>query len=376
MLGISPMWGGQSCPQPPFRRRDPLESGSAGWIACPTNTSCLALLLFAPLLFAQSTSDAIEAFHRGQYADARQRLEKIIAASPNDAVARTFLALSQAATGSCEAARKNLLQAFDSNAEASLRRLAGIALVQCDVAGNRLSDTWPVLEKLQKSFPGDADVLYETARVHMKAWNDAVFQMYQKTPASYRVNQLSGEIFEIQGRQKDAAAEYRKAIQKNPAALNLHYRLGRALLLESHEAANLREARKEFEAELALNPSDAVAQYQVGQILLAEQNPAGAAARFEKSVSLSPDFAEALVALAKTKSDAKKYGEAITLLERAVKSQPASESAHYNLMLAYRNAGKTEDARREKAALDKLNRPPEGEFTEFLKKLGEKAQDK
>src|SRR5205085_11911819 len=135
------------------------------------------------------------------------------------------------------------------------------------------------------------------------------FQMYRKAPASFRVNQLSGEIFEIQGRHHDAAAEYRKAIQKNPAALNLHFRLGRALLLESHEPANLREARKEFEAELALNPSDAVAEYQVGQILLAEQNPTAAAQRFERAATLNPDFAEALVAVAKTKSDAKKYGE-------------------------------------------------------------------
>ena len=53
--------------------------------------------------------------------------------------------------------------------------------------------------------------------------------------------------------------------------------------------------------------------------------------------------------------------------------QPENESAHYNLMLAYRNAGRTADALREKAEIDKLQRPPEGEFTEFLKKLGEKA---
>src|SRR5205085_7534552 len=112
---------------------------------------------------------------------------------------------------------------------------------------------------------------------------------------------------------------------------------------------------------------------QVGQILLAEQNPTAAAQRFERAATLNPDFAEALVAVAKTKSDAKKYGEAIGLLERAAKLQPDSESAHYALMLAYRNAGRTEDARREKAVFDKLSRHPEGEFTEFLKRLGEKA---
>ena len=71
----------------------------------------------------------------------------------------------------------------------------------CSATWRRIASPtiWPVLEQLQKSFPDDADVLYETAQVHMKAWNDAVFQMYQKTPASFRVNQLSGEIFEIQG---------------------------------------------------------------------------------------------------------------------------------------------------------------------------------
>jgi hypothetical protein len=61
------------------------------------------------------------------------------------------------------------------------------------------------------------------------------------------------------------------------------------------------------------------------------------------------------------------------LLERAVKLQPQSETAHYNLMLAYRNAGRLEDAQRVKAALDELTKPAEGEFTDFLRKLGEKV---
>ena len=64
------------------------------------------------------------------------------------------------------------------------------------------------------------------------------------------------------------------------------------------------------------------------------------------------------------------------LFERAVKLQPHSEAAHYNLMMAYRNAGRAADAAREKVELEKLQRPPEGEFTDFLKRLGEKAPQK
>jgi tetratricopeptide (TPR) repeat protein len=326
----------------------------------------ISLLAIATTLAAQSATDGVSAFRRGHYAEARAILEKIVAPG---ATARTFLALARAATGGCDAARAELGQEFAKNPDSAERRLAGIALVQCGLAQNRMGEVWPVLDQLQKAFPGDADVLYEVAKAHRKGWDDAVFQLYRKAPASFRVNQLSGEIFETEGRYSDAAAEYRKAIQKNPSALNLHFRLGRALLLESHDAANLKEARKEFEAELALNPSDAVAEFEIGKILQAEQNASAAAPHFEKAAVLDPNFAEALIELAKLKP-----GNAIALLERAAQLQPDGASVHYALMMAYRNAGRTADAQKEKAIFDKLNRPPEGEFTDFLKKLGEKPK--
>lgn len=332
------------------------------------------LFLFAALLFAQDpTAQGIAEFHQGRYAAAKATLEQALKQKPGDAHARTFLALSRAATGGCGAVTSELTNLFTNNTDATLRRLTGLALAECHVAHNRLEAALPVVLELQKQFPSDADVLYEAARVHMKAWNDAVFRMYQKAPASYRVNQISAEIFEVQGRYPEAVAEYRKAIQKNPSAINLHFRLGRALLMQSHSPDALNEARKEFEAELKLNPSDAVAEYEVGQILIAENKPEEAAPRFERALALSPDFIEALLALAKERANRKRYDDAIQFLERAVHLQPANESAHYNLMLAYRNAGRTADALREKAEMDKLQRPPEGEFTEFLKKLGEKA---
>lgn len=230
-----------------------------------------------------------------------------------------------------------------------------------------------MLARLKTLYPGDPDVLYQAARLHMKAWNDTLFEMFQKTPSSYRVNQISAEILEIQGRYAEAAAEYRKAIEKNSAALTLHFRLGRALLLQSHSAENLALARREFEGELALNPSDAAAEYEIGQILLAAQDHSAAVKRFERAAALDPGFAEALQAVAKARLDARQYGEAIALLEKVVRLQPANESAHYSLMMAYRDAGRTADASREQTTLDKLRQAPEGEFTDFLKRIGEKA---
>jgi tetratricopeptide (TPR) repeat protein len=337
-----------------------------------TKGTCVTTLLLTSVFAQDPVAKGIEEFRQGQYAAAQTILEQAFKQNPGNLRARTFLALARAATGGCDGAATDLTAVYTAQ-NPDLRRLAGLALAQCHMAHNRLDAALPIVLDLEKQFPADADVLYEAAKLHMKAWNDVVFQMFQKTPASYRVNQISAEIFEIQGRYGDAVAEYRKAIEKNPAAVNLHFRLARALLMQSHTPEVMDEAVKEFEAELKLNPSDAVAEYEIGQILLAENKAQDAAPRFERALALSPDFAEALLAVARMRADAKRYDEAIQLLERAVRLQPENESAHYNLMLAYRNAGRNEDALREKAVIDKLQRPPAGEFTEFLKKLGEKA---
>ncbi len=68
----------------------------------------------------------------------------------------------------------------------------------------------------------------------MKAFNDSTLAMFQRTPASYRVHELSAEIFEVQSRYDEAVAEYQKAIDMNPQAPDLHFRLGRAILLAGH----------------------------------------------------------------------------------------------------------------------------------------------
>jgi tetratricopeptide (TPR) repeat protein len=329
------------------------------------------LLLAAAVAHAQQDplEKGIAEFHRGDYAAAQASLEKAAESSQRSA----FLALARAADGHCDTARSDLAKQFAEAPDSELRRLTGLALSQCDVAQGHYDEAIPVLVRLKSLYPADADVLYQSARLYMKGWNDTLFEMFQKVPSSYRVNQISAEIFEIQGRYADAAAEYRKAIEKNSAALDLHFRLGRALLLESHSPENLAQARKEFEAELSLNPGDAVAEYEIGQILLTGQDSAGAVKRFEHAAALDPGFAEALQAVAKARMDAKQYGEAIALLEKVVRLQPANESAHYSLMMAYRNAGRTADAAAQQAVLDKLRQAPEGEFTDFLKRLGDKA---
>src|SRR5215471_4191844 len=112
--------------------------------------SRIAVLLLAPCLLAQTAADGIAAFHQGQYIKARDILAKIVSANPGDSAAQTFLALSRAALGSCDAAIADLRRQFASNPDANLRRFAGIGAVQCDLSRGHMSELWPVLEKLQQ----------------------------------------------------------------------------------------------------------------------------------------------------------------------------------------------------------------------------------
>jgi tetratricopeptide (TPR) repeat protein len=311
------------------------------------------------LLIAQSLPEAISSYNRGEYVEAERALRQLESSPVRD----LYFGLTLAATSRCPEADPLLM----NPPPGEVGKLAALARAQCRIAASDGAGALAVLEPMAKLFPDDPDVLYLLARAHMRGFNSAVERMFAGAAASYRVNQLSAEVFEQQGRFAEAVGEYRKAIAKNPRAVNLHYRMGRALLMESNSADQLQAARAAFEAELALNPNDAAAEFQVAQILDAQGDGPASQARFERVLRLNPDFVPALIALGK-----KGGGKAIERLERAVSLEPRHEAARYALMIAYRNAGRTEDARRAKTELDQLRQAPEGEFTNFLKRLGEK----
>src|ERR1017187_1161150 len=93
---------------------------------------CALLLLALPLLAADSlTERGVAAFQQGHYIEAGRLLQDALKADPTDDHARTFLALSRAATGHCAEAIPALADRFDNSANPDLSRLAGLALAQC-----------------------------------------------------------------------------------------------------------------------------------------------------------------------------------------------------------------------------------------------------
>jgi tetratricopeptide (TPR) repeat protein len=328
----------------------------------PGISRLLILLPFAAALYANDAG--ITAFKEGRYSVALAELK-----GAQDPAGRAFYALAQAATGDCKAALPGLSADF---ADPTLSRLTGLAAAKCYSITGDGANAFSLLQRLEQRFPNDPDVFYLTAKLHMKAFNDTTLAMFQRVPASYRVHELSAEVFEVENRFTDAVSEYRKAIELNPNAPDLHFRLGRAILLQSHAPEALTQAAAEFRSELKLSPEDGACEFQLGQIAQVQGNRADATSHFERALSLSPTFVQALIALGKLYTQDKRYTEAVALLARATQIQPANESAHYALLTVYRDAGQMDKAKSEKATLDRLQKPPEGEFSEFLKRLGEK----
>ncbi len=288
-------------------------------------------------------TNGIEQLQKGQYAAARENFEKTLALSPADARALAYLAVTRASLGECGNNLGELRHQFERNRDPELRKLTGIAIIDCLLPRNDFAQILGTLGELEQRYPADPDVLYEAARVHRLGWAQSMARLMRTAPDSWRAHQLSAEVHENQGRWKEAASEYGKALAQNPSALRLHYQLGMVL---RHDA-DLEPARKEFEAELVLNPADLAAEYYLGDIDLAQEKPAAAAAHFEKALQRQPQFAEALVGLGRAQLALQQTAEAIQSLERAVQLQPEMQAAHHHLMLAYRAAGKTKQAQKE-----------------------------
>lgn len=353
----------------PHRSRQLTPSVGQRQRCCGRKVALLAIAFgFAAAVCAASTETGIRAFADGRYSDALKQLQP--EADRGDATARAYIALVQAASGHCDTSLPGLRQQASSGAP-TIAKLSGIAAVRCYASSHQYAEAIPIAESLKQRFPDDADVLYLAAETEMSAFNDTTFQMFQKTPSSYRVHELSARIFEVQNRYGDAVAEYKKALELNPNAPDLHFRLGRALLLQSHSPEALDQAAAAFQAESKVSPEDSACQFQLGQIAQVRGQTAEARRYFERALQLSPDFVSALIALAGIDSREQQYAQAIPLLLHAVQLQPANEAAHYSLLTAYRNAGQMDKARQEKAILDRLQKPPEGEFSDFLKKLGD-----
>jgi predicted Zn-dependent protease len=357
----------------------------------------LALICSLPLnLVAQTEDDYAEAGQKalaaGQYAVARTNFEKLARLHPEVAEVHANLAIidfklrdyehaveeirtakklktglanldsllgmSLAELGQYNDAVAGLEEGFTKAPNPSTQRMCGLQLLRAYTGLHRDADAVSVALDLNRIFPNDPEVLYNTSRIYGNHAFLTMHKLEEVAPTSVWRHQAAAEAWESQGSADSAISEYRKVLNLEPARPGIHYRIGRTLLARfqhDHAPEDQVEAAKEFELELQQNPADADALYELAE-LRRQQNDLGKAQQlFEAALKHYPDFQEAQVGLATVLMANQKPDLALPHLERAVALNANDEVAWYRLSQADRALGKAEEQKKALAEFQRLH---------------------
>jgi tetratricopeptide (TPR) repeat protein len=314
------------------------------------------------------TALGVALYGSGKLTEAVSALQTALRLDMAQKRADLFLGLSQADLGQCSQASPILKRHFPDESDSKLRRLAGLSLLNCNLSSENLDAGLDVAQKLRTFYPDDPDVLYKSAELYTRLWNQAAGELIGRHPESYRVHQLAGEVFEAQGKGEQAIKEYRLALQQNPRIPQLHYRSGQ-LLLQQADADSQKKALQEFRAELEVNPQAAPAEYAIGEIYRSQQGFQQAVWHYTRATEMDPQFAGPHIGLAQVRLAQHSPDKAQPEAEAAVRLDANNTTAHYTLMLAYREQRKMAEAGQEMAVFQRLQEETNKGFTTKLHSL-------
>lgn len=330
------------------------------------------LLLFVALLAAaapaaqskidQAVQKAEEQIAKGKPEDAVKTVSKVVEQNPASAEAHLALARLQEKLGNLDEAATALARGRDATSGAGRADvLAAIASLNLSTgtAKDALAHAKQAVELA--STPATLAIL---ARAQARAQDaTAALQTADKAvaagPTSALAHEARGEALHTLGRDADAAAAYRKALELDPKLTLARWRLGSTLVSLEKAAEAVVEARKATEADaksgeafatlglalLAANPKDwnaAIAEAQqgaflnpkspyvqlsVGKIFEAAGNYDQASAAYQRALETDAGFGPARLALLQSDFARGKLGSSIAELKKLAADMPASGEA-------------------------------------------------
>jgi tetratricopeptide (TPR) repeat protein len=226
---------------------------------------------------------------------------------------------------------------------------ARVVLARIHIARGDLDAAWQELDRAVTEHPRDVDALYYLGQVSARLAAEQFERLAQQSPMPARGHQLLAESLEAQDRRSEAEREYQAALDARPDLLEALLGLARLQRIRLDcEGAKALYARAE-----AVRPTFDAA-YGSGACLLREQAHEAAKAQFEKALARDPQSVVALVGLGSALLGLNRPAEAIVPLERAVAVEPVMDDGWYVLGRAYQAAGRSEQAQRAFATVERL----------------------
>ncbi len=158
-------------------------------------------------------------------------------------------------------------------------------------------------------------------------------------------------LFGAARRDEAAVRLFEELVARYPETANVHYAFGTYLLRQSSD-----RAIEEFERELKLSPTHTSAMLQIAFEYLTRGDAAAALPYARKAVELEPTQAVGRLALGRCLLEGGEIAKAVEQLEIGVKMLPDSAQMHFNLGRAYAKAGRAQEAAREQAEFERLEK--------------------
>jgi tetratricopeptide (TPR) repeat protein len=257
-------------------------------------------------------------------------------------------AIALAKSGHCKEALPALKKSLLHITEKDLKHDAGFAGVRCAMFADHPDTAIDFLRFLNHEFPNDPDVLYLAVHTYSDLSTRASAALASTAPNSYQSLELNAEALEVQGKWDEAAKVYEQILKQDPNLPGVHYRLGRVLVSQPDFGPEVAErAKAEFSKELQIDPSNAGAEYVLGELAKHKEEWDEAVQHFSHAANLDASFGDAFVGWGGSLVSQKKFADAISPLESAVKLEPQNPAAHYLLAIAYARSGRKEDGDRQ-----------------------------
>jgi len=180
---------------------------------------------------------------------------------------------------------------------------------------------------------------------------DGFRQLLRVQPDSAATHILVGEALDGLGKTPEAIAEFEEAARVSPREPNVHFGLG-FLYWKSHE---YEKAKLAFETELRNDPDNAQALAYLGDTEMELGNREQATSLLTKAVALKSDIRIAHIDLGVLLLQDKRYKEAVSEFQKAIKLDPKQPDAHYRLAHAYQGLGQTAEADKEFQLVQQLH---------------------
>ena len=182
--------------------------------------------------------------------------------------------------------------------------------------------------------------------------SEALSQAAALKPKSFDAHFYLGRVLYALRDYAGASRSLREAVKLNPQHAEARFFLGTTLEASGESDA----AMEEYRELVRLDRASAIGQIGLGALLVKQGKTDEAISTLSRAIALDSKSFEAHWALGRAFVIAVRYTEAIGALKIAVSIRPERADAHYQLGLALKRLGRDEDAAREFALVEEINR--------------------